>query len=124
MLIDTNVIIYYLNGDQVAVDFISRYVSNILAISFITKIEVMSYPYTAEEENVVERFLGQFKLIMMDDSMLKESYKLRRQKKVPLADAIIAATAIVNHQKLVTRNTSDFKNIERLHIINPYELIK
>ena len=42
--------------------------------------------------------------------------------KIKTPDAIIASTAIVNGLTLITRNTKDFKNIEGLKIIDPYEL--
>ncbi len=31
-------------------------------------------------------------------------------------------TALINNQTLITRNTSDFKNINGLQIVNPYDL--
>lgn len=46
---------------------------------------------------------------------------IRRQYKIKLPDAIIAATALVHNLILVTRNTSDFKNIPELQLINPWE---
>jgi predicted nucleic acid-binding protein len=39
-----------------------------------------------------------------------------------LPDAIIAATALVYDLTLITRNTSDFKNMEGLKVINPFDL--
>jgi predicted nucleic acid-binding protein len=41
--------------------------------------------------------------------------------KIKLPDAIIATTALENGYALVTRNVDDFKNIDRLHIINPWD---
>lgn len=40
---------------------------------------------------------------------------------VPAIDGLIAATALVHNQKLVTRNVKDFKNIPGLEIINPWD---
>jgi predicted nucleic acid-binding protein len=39
-----------------------------------------------------------------------------------LPDAIVAATALVYDLILVTRNTSDFKSIEGLEVIDPFSL--
>ena len=39
-----------------------------------------------------------------------------------LPDAMIAATALQNGFILVTNNTKDFKNIEGLEVIDPYQL--
>ena len=40
---------------------------------------------------------------------------------IKLADAIIAATAIFNNLKLLTRNVDDFKMIDELEVMNPFE---
>jgi predicted nucleic acid-binding protein len=37
-----------------------------------------------------------------------------------LADAIIAATALVHNLPLVTRNEDDFKHVPGLRIVNPF----
>jgi predicted nucleic acid-binding protein len=38
-----------------------------------------------------------------------------------LGDAIIAATALVHNMILVARNISDFKSIDKLSVLNPWE---
>jgi predicted nucleic acid-binding protein len=47
---------------------------------------------------------------------------IRQQHNIKLPDSIIAATALVINQILISRNTSDFQNIEGLQLINPYAL--
>jgi len=37
-----------------------------------------------------------------------------------LADAIIAATALVHDLSLVTRNKEDFKDVPGLRVVNPF----
>jgi hypothetical protein len=44
---------------------------------------------------------------------------LRRNNNIKLADALIAATALLNNLVLVTGNEEDFKAIEELEIYNP-----
>ena len=39
---------------------------------------------------------------------------------IKLPDAIIAATALVYDLTLISRNVSDFKNIEGLKVLNPF----
>ena len=45
---------------------------------------------------------------------------LRRQRRMKLGDAIIAATALEIGAKLVTRNVDDFKHIAGLELIDPF----
>ena len=51
-----------------------------------------------------------------------KTIELRKNYKLKLGDAIIAATALVYNLKIITRNTTDFKLIEGIHTINLYEL--
>ncbi len=44
----------------------------------------------------------------------------RKGKPMPIIDAIIAATALQNNLTLVSRNVSDFKNLE-IPVLNPWE---
>lgn len=46
---------------------------------------------------------------------------LRQQRKIGLADSLIAATAMHQAMPLITRNLSDFSWIPGLHVINPFE---
>jgi len=47
---------------------------------------------------------------------------IRKIHRIKLPDAIIAATALVNGLELVTRNINDFKNIDGLNLINPWDM--
>lgn len=107
-LIDTNIIIYYLEGVQAAVSFLGTHRRR-LTISPITWMETLSYPFSADEENVVRAFLQEFRLIEISSPVMELSVEIRRMKKMKLPDAIIAASAIHNDLILVTRNIKDFK---------------
>lgn len=107
-LIDTNIIIYYLEGEQAAVSFLSAHRGK-LAISQITWVETLSYLFSADEEQVVRAFLQEFRLIEFSSPMMELSVEIRRMKKMKLPDALIAASAIHHDLILVTRNTRDFK---------------
>jgi predicted nucleic acid-binding protein len=56
----------------------------------------------------------------LDDGVIEQAIKLRRQKKMKLGDAIIAATALEYDIPLVTRNGDDFKHIAGLDLRNPF----
>jgi hypothetical protein len=46
--------------------------------------------------------------------------ELRKTYKIKLPDAIIAATALVQEQTIMTRNESDFIKIAGLNVFNPF----
>jgi predicted nucleic acid-binding protein len=60
-------------------------------------------------------------LIQINQPVVEKTVLIRQQKKIGLGDAIIAATALVYNMTLVTRNISDFKSIESLIVLNPWE---
>ena len=117
-LLDTNIIIYYLNGDKIAIDFINNHI-NSCAISVITYLEVLVYPYNEEEEKIVRDFLGLFKIFNIDLNITNSAIQSYRKKKIKIADNLIGATAKYNNLTLVTRNTTDFKEAG-VNILNLY----
>jgi len=111
-LLDTNVIIYHLNGISQASIFIDKNFKRI-SISFITYIEVLSYPFDNNEvETEVKHFLNQLKMISIDAKIIEKSIEIRKKSKMKIPDAIIAATASVENLILVTRNIKDFKSVK------------
>jgi len=63
------------------------------------------------------------RVVDLDTEVLLEWGKIRARvgRTLPAADSLIAASAIVHHMFLVTRNTKDFDDIEGINIINPWE---
>ncbi len=56
----------------------------------------------------------------LDTAVIERAIALRQENKIGLADAIIAATALVHDLPLVTRNEEDFKHITTLRVVNPF----
>jgi toxin FitB len=46
---------------------------------------------------------------------------LSAERSRPVIDTLLAATALANDLTLVTRNTKDFKGIDRLALLNPWD---
>ena len=126
-LLDSNTVIYYLDESQplpkMATTFLDEVVDAQCAISLVTKIEVVGKKSVGlAEENVLRNFCSYAEVLEIDDSVVEQPVGLRQQYKIKLADALIAATALVNGLTPITRNTKDFLPIAGLSIINPSDL--
>ncbi|MBF0407251.1 MAG: type II toxin-antitoxin system VapC family toxin [Candidatus Riflebacteria bacterium] len=120
-LIDSNIIIYHLNGDAIATNFLERNLE-ISAISQITYIEVLSFGYSsAAEESQVDELLKQFTVYDINHDISKQALINRKIKKIKLPDNLIVSTAQVHGLTLVTRNIKDFNHFE-VKVINPFAL--
>ena len=116
-LIDTNIIIYHLNGMPEASMFIDNNFKKI-SISFVTYIEVLSFTFENKEiELEVKKFLNLLKIIKMNNDIIEKTIDIRKKTKIKLPDAIIAATAEIENITLVTRNIKDFKSLD-INFIN------
>lgn|GEM_PF-1347894 len=92
-------------------------------ISVVLEIEVLSHHEIPEKMPLVEAFLNMATVLPLDNKIVKKAIELRRNQRRPkLADAIIAATAIVFQLTLITNNIKDFKDIADLIIINLHAL--
>lgn len=123
-LIDTNAIIDYLGKKlpSSGMDFLNNVVDDIPGLSVISKIEVLGFNTPIEHYQLLIDFMNDASVLDLTDSVVEKSIELRKEYKTKLPDAIIAATALVYNLVLITRNNSDFKNIEGLKLINPHKL--
>ena len=114
-LVDSNIIIYHLNNSSIATEFLQNSIS-ISAISQLTFLEVLSFDFSSEEQQKVIELLEKFTIL---DTSKDISLQAIKNKKIKLADNIIASTAQVYDLTLVTRNTKDFNQIN-VKILNPF----
>jgi predicted nucleic acid-binding protein len=118
-LIDSNIIIYHLNGEKIATDFLKKNLTYSF-ISRLTFIEVLSFDFTEKEKKDVTNLLNSFNIIDTSKDIAFKALENREKKKIKLADNIIAATAQVNNLILVTRNIKDFNNLN-IQLLNIFE---
>ncbi|UBF29345.1 type II toxin-antitoxin system VapC family toxin [Kovacikia minuta CCNUW1] len=63
-------------------------------VSIITEMELLSYPsLSPTEEQQIRSFLAQMVIVRIDDPIKNAAITLRKQHRLKLPDAIIAATA-------------------------------
>lgn len=121
-LIDTNTILEYTSGllpDEISYSFEQLLDRGGFYISVINKIEVLGHPSATEDLNY---FLETAVVHHLTDDVINQTIDLRKERKMKLPDAIIAATAIVHGHDIITRNIRDFKNIANLNVVDPYQL--
>ena len=119
VVVDTNVLIDYLNGIPQAKAELARYRD--ARISLVTWMEVLVGARSEHEEQVLGQFLAGFTLINVDIKVAKLAVEKRRKYRIRLPDAIIWATAEACGLLLVTRNSRDFP-AEDPGIRVPYQL--
>lgn len=121
--VDTNILIYHTKGSQHTVAFITDLINkHAFNISILTKIEFLGWDkHTPDGYEKCKRLLDRATIYSLDDIIADKTIELKRKLNIKLADAIIAATAISNNLKLLTRNVDDFKMIDEIEVINPFE---
>ena len=122
-LIDTNILIYHTKGSQITIDFLSNLITqDSFNISILTKIEFLGWnKHTTQGFKKCNELLEPANIYPVGEEIANKAIELRRKKNIKLADAVIAATALLNNLKLATRNVADFKAIEGLELINPLD---
>ena len=105
-LFDTNILIDYLNGVDAARIELERHSDRL--ISAVTWMEVLVGVRSDDEEDVVEMFLRDFKVVDITRRVAREATLLRRRSRIKLLDALVWASAQTESALLVTRNTKDF----------------
>jgi hypothetical protein len=123
---DTNTVIYYLQ--QQFPPSAEKFMDNLVneahpVISAITEIELLCWKSATEkDEEVLHNFINDAMVIELEQPIKYKTADIRKKHKIKLPDAIIAATSLVYELILVSRNVSDFKNINGLQLINPWDV--
>ena len=119
MLLDSNILIYAANQSAPEIEALATAADS--AVASVTQIEV--YGFTGlkpEEEAALDILFRRLTVHPLDTSVIERAIALRQESKMGLADAIIAATALVHGLNLVTRNDGDFKHVAGLRVVNPF----
>ena len=118
-LIDTNILIY-LSKKDIGLSSFANY-GDELFISIITYIEALGFSFqSAKEEEIMTGLCDNLTVINLDEIIVEEVIRIRRNNKIKLPDAIIAATAIKYNLDSITHNTTDFQILApELTLIDP-----
>ncbi|MDR2802515.1 MAG: type II toxin-antitoxin system VapC family toxin [Prevotellaceae bacterium] len=119
-LIDTNIVIDILGNTMP--DSVKRSIARMpLIISAVTYMEALGWHKAGSSQlAAIRHFIEAATILPINQPVVETTVSIRQQKKIGLGDAIIAATALVHHMTLVTRNISDFKSVDGLQVLNPW----
>lgn len=118
-LLDSNILIY--SGEAQFSALLLPYTTDPAnVVSAISIVETLGYhKITSAQMLYFESLFKILKVIPIDEIIIQRAAQLRQLKKLTLSDAIIAATALVHKEELVSRNTVDFSGITDLKVVNP-----
>ncbi|NMM50765.1 type II toxin-antitoxin system VapC family toxin [Marinigracilibium pacificum] len=114
IFVDTNILLYLLNGDKEVTEMISN---KDVVISFITELELLSYSNLNDDsEQLIKELLNECIIRDISGEIKELTIEFRRKSKLKLPDSIIAATAYFNKLPLLTAD-KQFRTVDELDVI-------
>ena len=114
LFLDTNIILYLLQGDETLTQFLNH---KQFYISFITQLELLSFPgLSKKEEKIINELMAECVIIDVNSKIKNISIEFRRKYKLKLPDCLVAATSYFLDLPLISAD-SDFKKIEELNLV-------
>src|SRR3989338_3762456 len=115
-LIDTDIFVDFLRDYHKSKELFNRIIKQEIAVfsSVLTLAELLSGEECKEPEKrkASEEIILLTTTIDADSFIARKAGEIRREYKIPLADCIIAATAIKLNIPILTRNTRHFSKIK------------
>lgn len=124
ILVDTDILIDVArrNDDAIQRLIIEEENTNI-AISVVTKMELIVGCRNKNELRNLEKFLLRYSIININDAISNQAVKLLHDYRLShgllIPDALIASTAIIFNIPLLSKNQSDYRFISQLSLL-PY----
>ncbi len=111
-LLDTNIILYLI-ANRVNINNLP---DGEFLISFITELELLSYPSISKiDEEKIKKFLKEIPIINIDQNIKNKTIEFRKKYKLKLPDAIIAATTFEFNVILIT-NDETIKTVKEIYV--------
>ncbi len=118
-VLDSSILIDAIRGESRAVGYVGSLAVHAGGHSVVTLCELLPGAIGERAEREMEEFLQPLQLCEANGEIARAAGKLRRRwRGLSTEDAIIAATAIVHHAVLVTRDRDHF-GIEGLEVVTP-----
>ncbi|WP_109830628.1 type II toxin-antitoxin system VapC family toxin [Reichenbachiella versicolor] len=114
LFVDTNILIYLLNGDPEITQILD---GKQLVISVITELELLAVPnITVQETKTIEELIGDCQVLNINSGVKKLAVEFRKSRKLKLPDAIVAASSYYSKLPLLTADKA-FGKIEELDVV-------
>ena len=114
LCVDTNILLYFLKGDQEVIEMIS---DKELVISFITELELLSFPkISPDSEDTFKGLLKNCQIVDIRPEIKELTIEFRRKSALKLPDSIVAATAFYSKLPLLTADR-EFRKVDELELI-------
>jgi len=122
VLVDTDVLVDAGRGDLATVATLRQYaITTSLAASAVTQVELLNACTSDAEMQAVERFLTCFQIHPLDEAVSRVAFEIFRKQRlrrpICLATALLAATALVHDEALLTKSPEDYAFIETLKLL-------
>jgi len=119
MLLDTNILVAYLNDDTSVVESVKNWFSQgtVLFVSAVSYAEVLALPEASSTDlDKMRDFLEYFVVIDVNKDVAETTALLKRKYKLRFPDAAIAATAYRTRVPLVTRD-KQFRKVDEITVL-------
>ena len=114
-LLDTNIVLYLLSGDDTLTELLYE---KQLYISIITEMELLGFKGIGQrEETAIRDFIDQCKTVNINENIKEGTITVRKRYGTKLPDSIIAATALYLDMPLVTADTG-FNKVGELDLVH------
>jgi len=115
LLLDTNTILYLINGDENVLQLIDQ---NPIAVNFIIEIELLSWPFMNDElKQILINIIKDSRYFDYSFQLKQLTIDLRQKYKLKLGDAFIAATSLAYDLTLISADKV-FSKIPAIKLIN------
>ena len=114
ILLDTNIVLYLLNGEETLIPLLEE--KNIF-LSFISQLELLgSNNINADDKIKIKQFISECTIIDITPGIKDFAIHIRQNYTIKLPDCIIMATALWLNMPLITAD-KDFKKIDIADLI-------
>jgi len=114
VLLDTNIVLYFLNGEETLIPLLEE--KNIF-LSFISQLELLgSKNIKPADVQKIKSFIEECTVIDITPGIKETTIRIRRNYSLKLPDSIIMATSLWLNMPLITAD-KDFKKIDIADLI-------